>query len=301
MMIAIGIDAGGTATVAAVSRNGTAVREASGPAANATTAGVAASAATIVATMRAALGIDEPDSVHAGVAGAGRPEVARELKAAIARAFPAARVVVSDDASIALRGAIASGPGVILIAGTGSVAYAEHADGSVLVGGHGHLLGDEGSAFAVGMAAVRLYSRVLDGRAAPDETSDLVARALRAPDRAALHTAIYDRQLDPAAIAALAPSIVAFAGKGNRTSTKIVQDAARDLGDLINAALRLAKLTGASPPIALAGGLLRENSLLTFLLETRITGDFTGSEIVRGGFEPVRGALRLAEAAGAPA
>jgi glucosamine kinase len=300
-MIAIGVDAGGTGTVAAVSRASGPVRETPGPAANAMTSGIAASAAAIVTTMRAALGDDQPDSVHAGVAGAGRAEVARALEAAIAQVFPSARVVVSDDTSIALRAAVAAGPGVILIAGTGSVAYAENGDVHVLVGGHGHLLGDEGSAFALGMAAIRLYSRVLDGRATPDETTDLVARALRVPDRAALHAAIYDARLDPAAIAALAPSIVAFAGKGNRTSTKIVQEAARDLGDLLKAALRAAGLMDASPPIALAGGLLRDNSLLTFLLETRITGDFTGSEIVRGGFEPVRGALRLAEAAGAPA
>jgi N-acetylglucosamine kinase-like BadF-type ATPase len=189
---------------------------------------------------------------------------------------------------------------VVLVAGTGSVAYAENGALRVLVGGHGHLVGDEGSAVALGMAAIRLYSRVLDGRAARDETSDLAARALQAPDRAALHAAIYDRRLDPAAIAALAPSIVAFAGKGNRAATKLVQEAAKDLGDLLKAAVRGAGLTDTSAPIVLAGGLLRENSMLSFLLETRITGDFTGSEILRCR-EPVRGALRLAEAAAAPA
>jgi N-acetylglucosamine kinase-like BadF-type ATPase len=189
----------------------------------------------------------------------------------------------------------------VLIAGTGSIAYAENGGLRALVGGHGHLLGDEGSAFAIGMAAIRLRARVLDGRAVRDETTDLVARVWRAPDRAALHAAIYDVRLDPAAVAALAPSIVAFAGKGNRASTKIVQEAAKDLGDLLRAAARAAELTESAPPIALAGGLLRENSLLTFLLETRITGDFTGSPILRGDFEPVRGALRLAETAAAPA
>ncbi len=303
-MIAIGIDAGGTATVAAVSRAGAAVREVAGPAANATTAGVAAAGAAIVATMRAALGDDLPDSVYAGAAGAGSPVVARGLRDIIGRAFPAARVVVTDDAVIALRSAIAAGPGVVLIAGTGSIAYAENGEVRALVGGHGYLLGDEGSAFALGLAAIRLYARVLDGRAARDETSDLVARVLHAPDRAALHAAIYAAPPGPAAIAAiaaLAPSIVAFAGKGNRASAKLVQEAAKDLGDLLKSAVRLAGLGDASPPIALAGGLLRENSLLTFLLETRINGDFTGSEVIRGTVEPVRGALRLAAAAAAPA
>ncbi len=293
-MIAIGIDAGGTTTVAAVSRDGAFVREARGAAANVTTLGVAAAAAVIVATMRAALLDLPPDAVYIGAAGAARPAIARALEAAVAHAFPAAHIVVGDDALIALRGAIPSGPGSVLIAGTGSIAYARNGEQSARAGGHGHLLGDEGSAFAIGWAALRLYTRVLDGRAARDETSDLVARAFAAPDRAALHAAIYDSRLDPTVAAALAPSIIAFAGKGNRAATKIVQDAAKDLGELLKAAARGAGLLDAAVPVALAGGLLRENSLLTFLLETRINGDFTGSPIVRGS-EPVRGALRLAE------
>ena len=295
-MIAIGIDAGGTATVAAMSRDGAFVREACGAGANVTTAGVAAAAAAIVATMRDALRDASPDAVHIGAAGAARPATARALEAAVAQAFPAARIFVGDDALIALRSAIPSGPGSVLIAGTGSIAFAENGERSARVGGHGHLLGDEGSAFAVGLAALRLYARVLDGRTPRDETSDLVERAFAAPDRDTLHAAIYDRRLEPAVVAALAPAIVAFAGKGNRAATKIVQEAAKELGELLRLAARGAGLLDAGAPVALAGGLLRENSLLTFLLETRITGDFSGSAIIRAGLEPVRGALRLAEA-----
>ncbi len=300
-MIAVGVDAGGTTTIAAAARSGRRGAAATGPGANLTTAGVAAAGAIIVTTIRAALAGDQPDSIHIGAAGAGRPDLARALAALVGAVFPLARVTVGHDATIALRSLIADGAGVVLVAGTGSVAYAEHGDVSALVGGHGWLLGDEGSAFALGMAALRLAARVRDGRAARDETTDLVERALHAPDRAALHAAVYTGPLEPARIAALAPSIVAFAGKGNRASTKIVQEAAKDLGDLLRSAARGAGLLEASPPIALTGGLLRENSLLTFLLETRINGDFTGSAIVRGPAEPVAGALRLAERAVAPA
>jgi N-acetylglucosamine kinase-like BadF-type ATPase len=300
-MIAIGVDAGGSGTVAAVSRDGLPVREVRGGPANATTLGLPAAAAAIIATMRAALADAEPERIHVGAAGAGRPEVARGLAAAIAAAFPAARVTVGDDAVIALRSAIPTGAGSVLIAGTGSIAYAENGTEGALVGGHGHLLGDEGSAFWIGMAALRRYAHVLDGRAPRDETTDLVARALPAPTRADLHAAVYDRRLDPAAVAGLAPSVIAFAGKGNRVATTIVQAAAKELGDLLAAAIRNAGLAGASAPVALAGGLLRENSLLTFLLETRITGDWTGAVIVRASGSPVTGALRLAQATGAPA
>lgn len=294
-MIAVGVDAGGTSTDVLVSRDGAVVGEASAGGANATTLGIDDAADVILRAMREALHGLKPDAVHVGAAGAGREKVAAELQALIGSAFPHARVAVGGDAAIALRAALPEGDGAVLIAGTGSIAYAEHGTLCVRAGGLGPLAGDEGSAYAIGLAAIKLYGRVLDGRAQRDETADLAARALAAPDRAAFLAALYDRNLAPAEVAALAQPIIAFAGKGNRASTKIVQQAALDLGDLAKSVLRAAGLLEASPPIALAGGLLRENSLLSFLLESRLTGDIPGATIVKGGEPPVRGALRLAE------
>lgn len=295
-MIAIGVDAGGSSTVAALACDGGDVREASGPAANATTLGVGPAADAIVATIRNVAVDLAPDAIYVGAAGAGRDDVAQALAARIGAAYPHARVAVGDDAEIALRGAIPSGPGAIGLAGTGSIAYAENGEVRARVGGLGYLLGDEGSAGAIGLAAVRLLGRVYDGRAMRDETSDLVARTLDARNRDALVAAIYDHAYTPATIAALAPSIVAFAGKGNRASTKLVQEAAKDFGDLVKAATKAGGLLAASPAIALGGGLFTENSMFTFLVETRINGDIPGATIVRNGGAPVRGALALAQA-----
>ena len=294
-MICVGVDAGGTATVAQASFGGAPAREAHGGAANATVIGVDDAADVIVTTIRAATGGRAPDTVYAGVAGAGRARVASGVRELIEAAFRGAAVVVGDDATIALRAAVPSGDGAVLVAGTGSFAYAECGERTARVGGLGYLAGDEGSAYAIGMDAVKLYGRVLDGRARRDETSDLVARALDAPDRDALIAALYDAPMQPARIAALAPPIVAFAGKGNRASTKIVQQAAQELGELVKAALRGAGLLDGSPSIAFAGGLLRENSVLSYLLETRLQGDVPGAAIVKHGDPPVAGALRLAQ------
>ena len=294
-MISVGVDAGGTSTVAALSNDGGFVRETRGRGANATTLGVDDAADVIVGTIRDVLAGAAPDAIYAGAAGAGRQRVAGQLRELIESAFRGARVVVGDDAAVAFRAAVPDGDGAVLIAGTGSTAYAEHGAQSQRVGGLGYVAGDEGSAFWIGMQAVKLYGRVLDGRAGRDETTDLVARVLDVTDREGYVAALYDRAPDPAQIAALAPSIIAFAGKGNRASTKIVQQAAQELGDLVKAALRAVQLLEASPRIALAGGLFRENSLLTFLLETRLNGDVAGAAIVKGGDEPARGALRLAE------
>jgi N-acetylglucosamine kinase-like BadF-type ATPase len=293
--VAVGVDAGGTSTSVAVSRGGTLLNEGDGPGANATALGVGDAADIIVTAIRRTLEREHPDAIVIGAAGAGRADVATGLAGLVASAFNGARVEVGGDAPIALRAAIPSGPGVVLIAGTGSTAYAENGSKSARVGGLGYKVGDEGSAFAIGMAAVRLYGRVLDGRARADETSELVARTLDAADRDAYLAALYGAPLVPARIAALAPPIIAFAGKGNRASTRIVQEAAKELGDLLKSAVTLAGLGDDSPPVALAGGLLRENSLLSYLLETRIFADIAGASVVRGGDGAVRGALRLAE------
>ncbi|MDQ6942473.1 MAG: hypothetical protein M3169_08175 [Candidatus Eremiobacteraeota bacterium] len=294
-VISVGVDAGGTSTVAALSKDGEFIRDAQGRGANATTLGVDDAADVIITTLRDVLDGDRADAIYVGAAGAGRARIAGQLQELIAIAFRGASVVVGDDASVAFRAAIPDGDGAVLIAGTGSIAYAERGQQTQRVGGLGYLAGDEGSAFWIGMQAVKLYGRVLDGRANRDETTDLVARLLDVTDREGYIAALYDRAPDPAQIAALAPSIIAFAGKGNRASTKIVQQAAQELGDLVKAALRAVQLLEASPRIALAGGLFRENSLLTFLLETRLNGDVAGAAIVKGGDEPARGALRLAE------
>jgi glucosamine kinase len=294
--LAVGVDAGGTASVAAVSRDGAFERSVRGAPANASSRGIEAAAAAIVATVREATAGDEPAALYVGAAGAGRADAASALESALRKAFPTVRLTVADDTRAALRSAVPEGPGVVLIAGTGSVAYAENGASSARVGGLGYLIGDEGSAFAIGKAALELLARSYDGRARADETTALAARALGCSDRDGLLRGIYAQALDVAAVASLAPSILAFAGKGNRASTKIVQSAANDLGYLAKSAATQAGLAESSPAIVLAGGLLRENSLLSFLLEARLTNEIPGATLLRGRDEPARAALRFAEA-----
>jgi N-acetylglucosamine kinase-like BadF-type ATPase len=295
--IAVGVDAGGTATVAAISRGGRYESSTTAGPANASSRGNAAAAREIGSAVRTIAGDGAVHALFVAAAGAGREDVRAALTASLRESFPATpHVVVEDDTRVALRAGLPEGPGIVLIAGTGSVAYAENGERHARVGGAGYLLGDEGSAFAIGMAALKLLARVYDGRATRDETTDLAARALGAPDRDALLARIYGAPLEVAPIAALAPGIVAFAGKGNRVATKIVQTAALELGDLTRAAAKGAGLFEASPAVVFAGGLLRENSLLSFLLETRITNEIPGAAVVRVRDEPARAALRFAEA-----
>ena len=293
--IAIGIDGGGTATVAALSRDRTYVASAYGGPANASSLGSAAAAAAIVDTALEVAAGAAVNAAFVALAGAGRAPVRRAVTEAMRAAFPDATLAVEDDLRVALRAGAASGPAVVVLAGTGSVAYAEHGERHARIGGAGYLAGDDGSAFALGLAVVRRLARVYDGRENGDETTDAVATALVAPDRATLLEALYGEPLDVARIAALAPAVIAAADRGNRVATKLVQSAAQELGDLARAAARAVELPE-FPVVVFAGGLLRENTLLSFLLEQRVTNELPGAQIVRVRDEPARTALRFAEA-----
>ncbi len=293
--IAIGVDAGATATVAALSRDGAFVAGARGGPANASSLGSVRAAEAIVATVRELAGHFGVCAVFVAAAGAGRVSVREALASALGAAFPATAIAVEDDLRVALRAGIVAGPGVVLVAGTGSVAYAEHGERRARVGGAGYLAGDEGSAFSIGMGAVRRLFRTYDGREQADELTLTIAQALGAPDRDALLEVLYGGPPEVARIAALAPLVTGAADGGHRVATKIVQNAAQELGDLVRAAARAAELPE-FPAVVFAGGLLRTNSLLSFLLESRVTNELPGAQIVRVREEPARAALRFAEA-----
>ena len=234
-------------------------------------------------------------AIYIGAAGAGSPDVARDLEAIVRTAYPSSNVRVGDDVEIALRAAVSDGPGIVLIAGTGSIALAIDARGERhRAGGLGYVLGDEGSAGWIGFRAIRLLGRVYDGRACDEETSRLVSRHLSVTDRPSLIRAVYAERVDIAKIAALAPSIIAFAGKGNRASRSIVEAAAGELTQLVVDVAAAAHLTEMGVEVALSGGLLRDENSLTILLRGKIVSALPNASIITGG-DPVEGAVHLAE------
>jgi len=290
----VGVDAGGTRTRAALAHGESIVRRAEGPPGNPTLVGLADAADAMLQTIRDAARGERFSALYAGAAGAGNPAVAHELSALLSAAYPNAAIAVGDDVEIALRGAVARGPGIALVAGTGSIALAIDDRGARhRAGGLGYLLGDEGSAAWIGFEAVRLLGRVYDGRARDEETSRLVARHLAAPDRPALIRSVYGERVDVARIAALAPSIIAFAGKGNQASRAIVERAAQELVALTTSVARAANLAETSASVTLWGGLLDEEHLLRGLVTRGIAVALPSSHLVANA-DALLGAIRCA-------
>lgn len=293
--IAVGVDAGGTKTAVAYSLDRVCKGVWYGGAANATVRGPERAGATIAETIELALEGALPNAIFVGAAGAGRSPIADDLRSALESRFPNARVAVRDDAYIALRAAIPEGDGIVLVAGTGTIAYAERGGSGYRCGGYGYLFGDAGSGFAIGSAAVERLLRAYDGRVPRDDLTAEIETALGSRSVQDALQEIYGHPQPAGALAELAPVVLDLAGRGDRSASAIVQRAAADLTDLVKGAIKLAGFETVSVPLAFAGGLLASSSLLSYLLETRLLHDFPEMPIRKDNPDPYAGALGAAE------
>jgi N-acetylglucosamine kinase-like BadF-type ATPase len=291
----IGVDVGGSKTAAGVSDGDQVIiARADGPGAAIRPGRALASAATVAEVVRQALaraGRLSGDILLVGAAGAGREPERDELRKALRSENVAARVVVTTDIEIALAAAFGDGPGIVVSAGTGSVAVGRDRTGRQhRIGGYGWQMGDEGSGYAIGRAALGAVSRAADGRSPRTALTDRVLSATRSEDFDALVR--WAAGASPAEVAALAPPVLETAGTGDVLAQGIADYAARELSQL---AICLLPVMEIDPPIgvAITGGLLGADTPLRRRVLTRLTEE-PGLQPIETPVDPVLGALRLA-------
>ena len=288
-----GADAGGTGTRAVVGDE-SAVRGLAQGAGGAVRAGrVLAAAGAIAGVVRQALGsagADQAEALVVGAAGAGREPERSELETALRGERIAARVQVTTDIALALEAAFGDRAGIVVSAGTGSIGVARLPSGEIRrSGGYGWQMGDEGSGYAIGRAALAAVSRTLDGRAAHTSLLDVVLQKTRCRDPEALVR--WAANATPAEVAGLAPTVFMAADEGDPTAQGIADFASRELAQLV---LSLCPHfpAGTPVPVALAGGLLAVGGALRERLSARLaSGAVTIDPVVP---DPLLGALALA-------
>ncbi|MDR7865893.1 MAG: BadF/BadG/BcrA/BcrD ATPase family protein [Sporomusaceae bacterium] len=292
----IGIDGGGTKTVAcAADLSGRLLARTETGAANYHIIGLPAFAALvagIIDDLAAAAGLARADLtlVSLGLAGADRDRDRRLLLGALADM--GCPCLVNSDARIALAAGLGDrGEGIVLIAGTGSIAYGRTRGGEIIrAGGWGHLVSDEGSGYDIGRQAIARGLKAAEGRDIPSPLLEHIIARLGVADIAGLIAFIYSPAAAKADIAALATTVAAAAAEGDELAAAILADAAVELAGLVCSVIARG-FPGPGPvPVATYGGLLLGNHGLTSRLAGLLAGQ---ADLLPPGPEPVMGALKI--------
>lgn len=300
--LVIGVDGGASHTVALVAEAATGAvlgRGTAGPS-NIQAVGEAAGLRELdAAVVRAFEAADTPRAKVAaaclGLAGIDVTEGQDEIRRWADAADLAGRLSVANDATLLFAAGTPEGWGLAVIAGTGSIAFTlDRAGRDGRAGGWGYLLGDEGSAFQIALAALRAACRAADGCLEP---TVLVERFLNRMGLAApieIITAVYRGDWDRAAIASLAPEVLDAAAGGDSLASRIVSRQADELALTAATALKKLGLPLADVPVALTGGLLLQSDRYRELFLNGLRGNDVTPGRVQLVDDPALGAVVLA-------
>lgn len=301
MFHVLGIDAGGTKTVCQLAdERGEVLAEARRGGANLQAAGELDVEKVLHGVMNEVLGDTDltPAAICLGIAGVDRPEDSAVVRGIMKRIGYKARVLVVNDALVALEAGAAGQPGVVVIAGTGSIAYGRNAhDEAARAGGWGYVLGDEGSGYWIGRAALRAVLRQSDRRGPVTRLTTLLLEHFQVAHAQDLIHQVYHPALRPAAIAALAQCVQRAFTAGDAVAIGILRGAADQLEASAMSVARRLDLVGTQFPFVLAGGMFRAVPWLHDELDRRLTLASPKSRTFVLDVEPAAGAVRLAIAA----
>ena len=190
----------------------------------------------------------------------GGPE---DKQAIIAGLVRAERLLVTTDAAVALAGATQSGLGVVVIAGTGSMAFGRNAAGrTARAGGWGYIFGDEGGAFDMVRQAARAALRMEEGWGPQTSLRAALLEATGSTSANQMLHGFYTPEWPRSRVAALAPAIDRAAGEGDAVAQHIVTQSAQELAHLA-AAVRSQLWKPAEPvEISYIGGVFESQLLL---------------------------------------
>jgi glucosamine kinase len=301
--IYLGIDGGGSKTSCLIGDETSVLGAGTGAASNVVRVGEAQareSLATAIhqACVTANLNPSAISSVCVGLAGAARPEIGQLVRRVVSDLLPGEirrdQIQVVGDHVIALEAAFGSGPGVIVIAGTGSIAYGRNHEGQTArAGGWGFAISDEGSGHWIGHAAVAAALRAWDEN--QDENAPLLVSVMKSWGLESRESLVLAANATPSPdFAALFPVVLASADSGDRSARDVLAQAGSRLAELAGVVARRLFPDSGAVPAAMSGGVFGSSALVRQVFYNGLRSEHPDVALNPSVMEPVRGALELA-------
>jgi N-acetylglucosamine kinase-like BadF-type ATPase len=294
----LGIDAGGTKTVCLLAdEEGQVIAETRSSGANLQAVGELEVEKVLHEVMDEALGDRGilPQAICLGIAGVDRDDDLATVRAIMRRIAYKARTLVVNDALVALVAGAGAEPGLVLIAGTGSIAYGRNRAGrAARAGGWGYVLGDEGSGYWIGRRALGAVVRQSDERGRPTLLTERLLRHFGISKPQDLVQVVYHRNLRPPAIAALATHVSQAALEGDAVAGDILSEGAEELLGAARSVITRLRLDQEEFVCVFAGGIFQAVPWLADQLRDRLLEDSPLCRVTRLVTPPALGAVRLA-------
>jgi N-acetylglucosamine kinase-like BadF-type ATPase len=266
----LGVDGGGTKTqIALMNEAGEVTCEGFAGPSNPLRVGVETAVTNVIKAINEACdrdGVSRGDITSAtlGLAGVRRADLKRSVRESFINRIGIRKVEVVTDAEIALFATTLGKPGLVVIAGTGSVCLGKNEKGEMAIsGGWGPLAGDEGGGVGIAQQALHTIAKASDGRGIPTMLSQRASEYFRASGPENLIVAIYSPQVDNSRIAGFARLVVETAQEGDEIAVGILNDAGYELGLAACAVIEKLKLTNHKVPIGCVGSIFNAGKLLT--------------------------------------
>lgn len=213
----------------------------------------------------------------------------------VGEVLPAAAVDVVADYVTNLAGASGGAPGVVVIAGGGAIGYGLTGDGrEALAGGFGYLLGDEGSAFDIGLRAIAAACRAEDRRGEPTALAPIVMAHFGLSAMREIPRVVYREGFPRERISLLAPAVAEAAADGDEAASGIIDRAGRDLALTAIGVARQLFRVGDAVAVYPTGGVFGAGDPVFGPFRNELAGGWPGAEVRRPRFPPSVGGLILA-------
>jgi len=293
----IGIDGGGTKTTAIAGdmAGGVLGRVEKGPA-NYQVIGLAAFqtlVGEIVAELSSACRLDRSDLqvISLGLAGVDRVRDRELIAAALGELKLGCPYVVNNDAVVALTAGLGKREGIVLVAGTGSIACGVNAQGGAIrAGGWGHIIGDEGSGYDIGRQALVRGVKAWEGRDKPTVLLAKIMEYIKVDSPDGVIGFVYHPAGGKTAMAALSEVVAAAALEGDAVAREILVAAADALAGLVESVISRGFPAGQVVPVCTYGGVINHIPLIRQRIATQLAGK---AQLVAADREPALGALQL--------
>ncbi len=249
---------------------------------------------TLIESLSSAAGVS-PREIRGfcfALSGVSRPADFSNIEQLLRRHLLHKKSKIISDAEAALLGGTRREAAIVVISGTGSVVFGRNEAGKTKkVSGHGHLIGDPGSGYDLGIRALRAVIAASEGRAEKTSLSRAILNGTSLGSEDEIVPWVYSLDDPKVAIARLAPTVIAEEQQGDKVAADILRSAAEQLGELVVFTARHLDMIENSFDVVLSGGVFQNNPSYFHLMQSVLWERIPTANPMRPENEPAYGAL----------